>query len=259
MALLYEKKDKIAYVTLNRPDAMNALDSETLNDLQRVWTDFKEDHEVLVAVITGAGDKAFCAGIDIQEISKGLGDEPKEVFWEPSKARTKLLFEQDIRKPIIAAINGFCIGAALQLVLECDIRIASENASFSVPEVKIGLAARGLPLLLARTMPLSMVMEMILTGDSISAQDAYRCGLVSRLVSPDELIPTAEKIAKSICSNAPLAVRANKETILKGVELPFEHASRLAISLAYAVQNSEDYQEGLRAIREKRKPEYKGK
>jgi enoyl-CoA hydratase/carnithine racemase len=160
---------------------------------------------------------------------------------------------------VIAAVNGYCVGVALNLVLDCDIRIASENASFLSPEVKSGLCARVLGILLSRSIPLSKVMEMVLTGDPMTAQEAYRLGLVSRLVAPEELMPTAEAIARSIAANAPLAVRATKEAVMRGIEMPFIHASRLADSLAYAVQNSADYQEGLTAFREKRKPEYKGK
>ena len=172
---------------------------------------------------------------------------------------TRLNLDSDVHKPVIAAVNGFCLGVAVSLILDCDIRIASEDASFGVPEVKIGMSARALGVKLAKTMPLSLVMEMVLTGESITAQEAYRSGLVSKLVPPSELIPTAEKIAKTICGNAPLAVRATKEIMQRGIDLPFEHANRLANSLNYAVINSEDYQESMQAIRDKRKPEYKGK
>ena len=197
--------------------------------------------------------------MDIKEQSKGLGDNPSEDFWNPERAMTKLPLDSDVHKPVIAAVNGFCIGVAVSLILDCDIRIASEDASFGVPEVKIGMSARALGVKLARTMPMSLAMEMVLTGDRISAQEAYRSGLVSKLVPPGELMPTAEKIAKTICENAPLAVRATKEIVQRGIYLPFEHANRLANSLNYAVINSEDYQEAMQAIRDKRKPEYKGK
>lgn len=259
MTITYEKKDKIAYVTLNRPEVLNALNSAMLKELRSIFNDFNSDAELLVAIITGKGEKAFCAGFDLQEVSKGLFDDPFEAFWNPENAKARLLREMDIRKPVIAAVNGHCIGSALHLILDCDIRIASENASFCLPEVKTGLSARGSVILLANTIPLSLAMEMILTGDPISAEEAYRCGLVSRLVPLNELMPTAEKLAKTISENAPLAVRANKEIMKKGLEIPFDHAARLASSLAYAVQNSEDHEEGLRAFREKRKPDYKGK
>jgi crotonobetainyl-CoA hydratase len=257
MTVIYEKRDRIAYITLNRPEVMNALNNQTWDELRSIWEDFSNDREILVAIITGAGEKAFSAGVDLQEVRKGIIDDPTQTFWNPDLAKIKL--PHDIRKPIIAAVNGYCMGVALSLILSCDIRIASENASFSVPEVKMGMAARGLAISLARTMPSSLVMEMLLTGDPISAQEAYNYGLISKLVVLKDLMPTAEKMAKAIRENAPLAVRANKETVWKGMDLPFEHASRLAVSLNYAVLNSEDFKEGLQAIKEKRKPMYKGR
>lgn len=258
MALvIYEKRDKIAYVILNRPEVLNALNTEAIDELGRIWADFRKDPEVLVAIITGAGDKSFTAGLDIKEMSKNLGCEFGEDFWDPSPTGL-YLYQLDIGKPIIAAVNGFCLGGGMSLILGCDIRIASENASFGMPEVKLGMATRGIGPLIAKAMPLSLTMEILLTGDHISAQEAYQCGLVSRLVPPAELMPTAEKIARSICENAPLAVRAIKESVRRGIELPFEHANRLGTCLNRAVINSEDYKEGLRAVREKRKPVYKG-
>jgi enoyl-CoA hydratase/carnithine racemase len=258
MAVLYEKRERIAYIILNRPEVMNALNRETWGELHRIWSDFNQDDEVWVAIITGTGDKAFSAGMDIKELSRGIGDDPKESFWDPVRAMARLPFDFDVRKPIIAAVNGRCNGVALDLILECDIRIASENATFAMPEVKLGISVRGVAPLLARAMPLSITMEMLLTGEHISAQEAYRGGLVSRLVPPAELMPTAERIAGTICENAPLAVRATKEAVLKGLDLPFEHANRLAVSLNYAVLNSEDSKEGILAAKEKRKPIYKG-
>jgi enoyl-CoA hydratase/carnithine racemase len=259
MLVLYEKKDRIAYIKLNRPDVMNALNKEAFAEFERIWLDFNNDPELRVAIITGSGDKAFCSGMDIKEQSKGLGDNPSADFWNPEGAMAKLPVDLGVHKPIIAAVNGFCIGVGVALILDCDIRIASENASFAVPEVKIGMSARSLGVKLAKTVPLSLTMEMVLTGDRISAQEAYRCGLVSRLVPIDKLMSTAEQIARNICENAPLAVRATKEIVQRGIDLTAEDARRLGDSLNYAALNSEDYREAMRAIREKRKPDYKGK
>jgi enoyl-CoA hydratase/carnithine racemase len=259
MALDVEKKDNIVCITLNRPEKLNSFNVEALKKFQQIIQDFNRDDGLRVAVITGAGDKAFCAGMDMSEVSAGKGQDPAEALWQPDLADTKFLHENGVIKPVIAAVNGVCVGLALNLVLDCDIRIASDNASFMAPEVKSGLCSRVLGILLARSVPLSTAMEMVLIGERLGAQEAYRCGLVSRLLPPEQLMTTALSMAGAIASNAPLAVRANKETVIRGIDMPFDHASRLAVSLAFAVQNSEDYKEGLLAFLEKRKPQYKGK
>ena len=255
MALLYEKKEKIAYITLNRPEAMNAFDPDTFKELSTALIDFRDDDNLGVVIIRGAGDKAFAAGADIKTIIPWLAEHP--LYWQkiPSIMRGLELY-----KPTIAAVNGLALGGGLELVLACDIRVASENAKFGVPEVTLGLIPGwGGTQRLPRCIPWAIAAEMLFTGKPISAQDAYRLGLVNRVVPLAELMPTAEAIARDILNAGPLAVRAAKQAMVRGTGVSLDEGLNIEADLEVPLFASEDLAEGRQAFMEKRKPVFKGK
>lgn len=254
--VLFEKKGKIAFVTINRPVAMNALDRNVHMGLDEAWRNFDGDPNLCVAILTGAGDKAFSAGEDLKQVERGgpLGDFSGDFtgrYLAPGVDRAV--------KPVIAAINGYCLAGGLELALGCDIRIASETATFGCPEVRWNLLHGYGALRLPHMAPMSVAMEMMLTGDRISAQEAYRIGLVSRVVSPEKLMKTAEEIALRICDNAPVAVRVTKELIYRGLNIPVSEGLRLYAAYNRMMSTMEDSKEGPRAFAEKRKPNFKGR
>ena len=256
MALLYEKKERIAYITLNRPEALNALNPDVIQELSQALTDFRDDSQLLVAIITGAGERAFCAGADIATTIPMLKSMRSEWWRLPATIFRGL----DVWKPIIAAINGHALGGGLELALSCDIRIAAEKATFGVPEVTLGLIPGfGGTQRLPRVIPTAIAAEMLLTGRSINAQEAYRIGLVNKVVPLPELMPAAEEMANRLCQLPPLAVRAAKEAMLRGLDLTLEEGLRLETKIEDFVMSTEDADEGPKAFLEKRKPVFKGR
>ena len=263
MAVLFEKKERIAIITINRPEAMNSLDGETLDGLNKAWIEFRDDPDLWVAIITGAGQRAFCAGGDL----KGLGDYYSSIT--PVERREKaekgpgvggITRNLDIWKPIIAAINGHCLAGGLEIALACDIRIAAETATFGLTEVSRGIIpAAGGTQRLTRLISLAKSLEMILCADRIDAQEALKVGLVSRVVPVKDVMAEAIKTAERICQNAPLAVRAAKEAIYRGLDLPLAEGLRLEQFLAEPIRQTEDAKEGPKAFSEKRVPRFKGK
>lgn len=263
MSVTFETTERIAILTISRPLAMNALDEETLASLNKAWIEFRDNPDLWVAIVTGAGGKAFCAGADIKSLAKYY--RTNTAIQRKAKADMEpgpggITRNLEIWKPIIAAINGYCLAGGLEIALACDIRIASETATFGLTEVCRGIIPGGggtqrLP----RLVPLGKSLEMILTGDSIDAQEAYRIGLVNKVVPPDQLLAEAMKLAERICENAPLAVRAAKEAVYRGIELPLSEGLRLEQFLAEHIHQSEDAKEGPRAFFEKRPPVYTGK
>ena len=253
--VLFEKKGKIAYVTINRPEAMNALDNEVQQGLAKAWRDLDSDPDLLVAILTGAGDKAFTAGADLKKVHS----EPRHDDYTNLTGRNLAPSVDRTAKPVIAAINGYCLAGGLELALACDIRIASDTASFGCPEVRWNLLHGYGALRLPQMVPMSMAMEMMLTGDRIDAQEAYRIGLVSRVVPAADLMKTAEAIAERICENAPIAVRVTKELAYRGLHLPLDDGVRLYAALSRSVMATEDSWEGPRAFAEKRTPQFKGR
>jgi enoyl-CoA hydratase/carnithine racemase len=259
-SLIYEKRERVAYITINRPEARNALNRDALRLLARAVEDFHRDDETWVAILTGAGAEAFSAGADLKERSRrDARSEPRrDAFWSP--ARGTIVRGLELWKPIIAAVNGACIGGGLELALACDIRVAAEHATFAQGEVRWGLVPGGggtqrLP----RVAPLGIALEMLFTGSPIDAREAWRIGLVNHVVPADQLLATAEDIAGRICENGPLAVRAIKEAVYRGTGLPLEEGLRVEAMLARLVRTTEDSREGPRAFAEKRRPEFKAR
>jgi enoyl-CoA hydratase len=250
---LYEKKDRIAIMTINRPEAMNAFTADMLRGMDAAFADFNQDPDLWVAILTAAGEKAFSSGMDLKEAIPMLqsGD---EMGYED---HTKRPFS-DVFKPIIAAVNGFCIAGGMEFMQGTDIRIASEKATFGLGEVRWGIIPTGgTHIRLPRQIPWAVAMEMLLSGKTITAQRAYDIGLVNEVVPADQLMPTAMKWAETICKNGPLAVRTAKEIAVRALQL--EPGFVLEKALGSRVLSSEDAKEGPRAFAEKRKPQFKGK
>lgn len=257
MDVLYEKKGQIAYVTINRPEAMNAINVSVREGLAQAWRNIDSDPEVWVGIVTGAGEKAFSAGADLKERASH-GRAPGADFlglWQPNQVTRGLLNS----KPMIAAINGYCLAGGQEIALACDIRIAADHAKFGAPEVKWNLLHGYGAFKLAHTLPMSAAMEMLLTGEFIDAQEAWRLGLVSKVVPLANLMPTAQRLAERICENGPLAVRATKELAYRAASLTFEDYLRYMAMIGRVVMDSEDTKEGPKAFAEKRKPQFKGR
>src|SRR5205809_3165186 len=213
--LKFEKKDQIAYVTINRPDKLNALNQAVMGELREVFTQIKDDPEVRVALLTGAGDKAFVAGADINELNK---NNPVEAKAYTHKGQAVLDLIENLGKPVIACINGFALGGGCELAMACNFRLASEKAKLGQPEVKLGIiAGYGGSQRLPRLVGKGVAAQLLLTGDMISAQEAHRIGLVNEVVPAAELLPRAEAIAQAIIKNAPLAIQYCLHAVNNGV------------------------------------------
>ncbi len=249
----YEKRDKIAIMTINRPEAMNAFTADMLRGMDAAFEDFQNDDGLWVAILTAAGEKAFSSGMDLKEAIPMLqsGD---EMGYED---HTKRPFS-DVFKPIIGAVNGFCIAGGMEFLQGTDIRIAADTATFGLGEVRWGIIPTGgSHVRLPRQIPWAVAMEMLLTGRNLTAQRAYDIGLVNEVVAADQLMDTAIKWAETICKNGPLAVRTAKEIAVRALSL--ESGFVLEKALGARVMQSEDAKEGPRAFAEKRKPDFKGK
>jgi enoyl-CoA hydratase/carnithine racemase len=256
MAVNYEKSGKIAIITLNRPEAMNALNLETMSELREVMMDFRDDADLWVGIVTGVGEKAFCGGADIKDTLPFMKEHSRDQWAMPDSIMRGL----EMWKPLIAAINGMALGGGLELALACDIRIASETARLGTPEVTLGLIPGwGGTQRLPRAVPWCNAAELLLMGKLVDAGEAYRIGLVNRVVPQAEVMATAKEYAEAICKAAPLAVRAAKEAMLRGSAMTLEEGLRLENALVASVMATEDFTEGTTAFVEKRKPDYKAK
>lgn len=257
--LLFETHDHKAVVTLNRPDRMNALSRQMSEDLFTAFSEVKSNPDIWVAILTGAGEKAFSAGADLKEKSEDRkrGATPN---FAPSRPVGGFLKNFLLWKPTIAAINGFALGGGLEMALACDIRIAADHARLGLPEVKWSLiAAAGGVSRLPRSIPRAVAMRMVLTGEPITAQQALQWGLVTDVVPLKDLLPLAHRLADTICQNAPLAVRTAKEAVSKGLEMSLETALVHEEEYVKRLVATEDFLEGPRAFAEKRKPNFKGR
>jgi enoyl-CoA hydratase len=249
----YEKIERIAVMTINRPEAMNALTAEMLTAMDAAFEDFQNDDDLWVAVLTGTGDKSFCSGMDLAEAIPLLnaGD---ELGYED---HTKRPFS-DVFKPIITAVNGFCIAGGMEFMQGTDIRIAAEHATFGLGEVRFGLIPTGgSHVRLPRQIPWAVAMELLLTGETIDARRAYDIGLINSVVPKEDLMNEAMKLAEKICRNGPLAVRTAKEIAVRQANL--EPGFVLEKALGARIFGSHDAVEGPRAFMEKREPYFKGK
>lgn len=263
MAIIYEKKGRIAIITINRPENMNAIDPETTMELRKAWMDFNDDPDIWVGILTGAGNKAFSAGADLKKLipfmARMAANERRE-YEDKNPGLGGITGGLNIWKPIIAAVNGFCLAGGLEMALACDIRISAEHATFGLMEVSRGIIpGAGGTQRLPRMIPVGIAMEMILLAKRIDAQEAFRLGLVNKVVPGPEVLPTAIKYAEAILQNAPLAIRAAKEVILRGLSMPLEEGLRLERFLQSYLFASEDAIEGPKAFAEKRKPTWKAK
>ena len=254
--VLYEKRGQTVVLTLNRPDAMNAINREVREGLRDSWLKFRNDDDARTLIVTGAGDRAFSAGADLKEMSV-LQQQRRT---DPAGATTAAVLRNiDLWKPIIAAINGYCLAGGLELALACDIRIASDNASFALTEVTRGIIpGNGGTQLLPRAVPVGMALQLMFTGERINADEAYRIGLVNRVVPQSELMATAMALADRINESAPISVRLVKEAALKGLDLPLMDGLRMESLFSMFVHTTDDAKEGPRAFAEKRKAVYKG-
>jgi enoyl-CoA hydratase len=265
-SLLYEKRDGIAYVTFNRPERRNAWDAETMCRLADAWTDFDQDGSLRVAIVTGAGDHAFSVGADLEQLIPLWtgGRKPQNEWEERAVSDRKLTAHTLMRgfpmyKPIVAAVNGYCLAGGAELLWATDIRIASEGASFGLSEAKRALVpAGGSMVRLPRQIPYAKAMEILLTGDRISAREAYNFGLVNYVVPAAEVMPTAEKFARTLAANGPIALRKIKEAVVRTSGVPLSEAFKIENECAQEVMQSDDAKEGPRAFMEKREPKYTG-
>lgn len=250
-------ENHIALITLNRPEALNAMDLEMYQALSRAWERFRDTPELRVAVITGAGEKSFSTGADVKTFLT-LRPEMHE-FWLTQK---DMLLNRglEIWKPVIAAVNGYCLGGGMTLLLATDIRVAAEHARFGLSEVKRGgLPGNGGTQRVLRQMPYCHAMEFLLTGDMVDAGTAQRIGLVNKVVPMAELMPTALDYARRIAANAPLAVQAIKELAIRSQGLHLSEGLRLEQAMLKILQTTEDYAEGPKAFAEKRQPQWRGR
>jgi len=255
--LLYEKRDAIAWITFNRPKVLNALNRKTMEELNDVLAEARDDDAVRVLILTGAGEKAFVAGADIGELAQRTPVDGKEFSLFGQAVIHRL---ETLGKPSIAAINGFALGGGCELALACSIRLASKTARLGQPEVKLGIIpGYGGSQRLARLCGKGVAHELCLSGEMIPADEALRVGLVNHVYEPAELLPAAEALAKKIIANAPLAVKYAMEAVERGMEMPQEEGLFLEATLFGLCCATEDMREGTKAFLEKRAAQFKGR
>ena len=265
--LLYDVRDGVAYITFNRPEVHNAWNPEVMVRLAEAWNAVHEDDNVRVAIVTGTGDKAFSVGADLGHLIPVLtgarrpqDDWDRRVIEDRSLTRSALLRGLPMYKPVVAAVNGYCLAGGMELLQGTDIRIAAEHASFGLSEAKRGLVpAGGSMVRLARQVPFAKAMEILLTGDKVPADEALRMGLVNYVVPADEVLPAAERFARTLAANGPLAVRKIKEAVLRTSGVPLKDAYKIEGECSTDVMSSQDAIEGPRAFMEKRQPKFTGR
>ena len=259
--ILYEVKNQVAFVTFNRPESMNAINRQMTREIVEACRQIEEDSAIRLAIFTGAGERAFSAGMDLKERA--------ETSFSPIERRNQKLTQTVhtqsraigvMTKPTIAAIRGYCVGGGLEMALACDLRVAAEDAKLGLTEVRRGLIpGAGGTQRLTRAVGITKALEMCLTGDTVSGSEAQKLGLVSVAVPVSEVLQAAEDLADRILKGAPMSVMFIKEAIKKGIELPLEEGLRLEADLSALIGMTEDSKEGPRAFAEKRAPVWKGK
>ena len=257
--IIYEKNNRLAIITLNRPQAMNAINSQIWMEIGMAIEEFNNDEELWVAIITGAGDRSFCAGADLKEVASG----GFKITSEMAKWGFAGITQHYVSKPIIAAVNGFALGGGTEIALACDLVVASEKATFGLPEVKRGIiAGAGGLLRLPKQIPLKVAMNAILTGNPLTAEEAKQWGFVNQVVPHEQVLEAAKKLATDIIQNAPIAVRASKDIVYRSLDSTTTfppHAWEINEEYSAVVMNSEDAKEGPQAFAEKRNPVWSGK
>lgn len=256
--ILYARSGAVARITINRPESMNAFDLATARLMAERFGEFDRDPELRVAIVTGAGDRAFCAGADLKKMHGGSHAGGIAELWDYERQQ-RLGQRLQVTKPVIAAINGYCLAGGLELALGCDIRICSTTAEFGAPEVRWSILHGFGAMRLPHTVSMSMAMEMLLTGERIDAKRAYEVGLVSRVVEPTQLLATAERMAEKICENGPIAIRITKDLAWRGLHAHPDDMLRYYAAVTALIHETEDAKEGPRAFSEKRKPQFKGR
>ncbi|NNB12495.1 enoyl-CoA hydratase [Pseudomonas fragi] len=258
MSIEFEKQGPVAVITINRPQAMNAIDLNTHLAFQEIWPRINQDDDIQVVVLTGAGSKAFCSGADIGTFLPYLRERAVKELDDGDFCGINR--GSPTTKPIIAAINGLAYAGGLEIALACDVRIAVKHARFALPEPRWGvIAGAGGVTRLSRVLPTALATQMVLTGEPVSAQRALAEGLVSELTSAENLLPRALEIAHSITKNAPLAVRVSLQVIRRGADCGLDAALELERTAFRRVLLSEDFREGIAAFTEKRVPAYQGR
>lgn len=255
--LRYETRDRIAYVTIDRPKVLNALNMATMAELRTAFVQVKDDSNVRVVILAGAGEKSFVAGADIGELQK---NNPVEAKAYTHRGQAVLDLIENLGKPVIACINGFALGGGCEIAMACTMRLASENAKLGQPEVKLGIipgygGTQRLPRLVGK----GIAMQLLLTGEMISAQEAHRIGLVNEVLPAAQLIPRAEALAQVIIKNAPLAVQYCLEAVNRGMEMTQQEGLFLEATLFSVSCATEDKKEGTTAFLEKRSANFAGK
>ena len=252
-----ELRDGILFLTVDRPKVLNALNAATVEEIYKVFADARDDDNVKAVIVTGAGEKAFVAGADINELAQKTPMTGKETS---ERGQFIFSFIERFPKPVIAAINGFALGGGCELALACHIRVASERAQIGLPEVTLGIIpGYGGTQRMARLLGKAKALELICTGDRVGAAEAERIGLVNKVVPADQLMSAAKEMARKIMSRGPLAIRAAIEAVMSGSEMPMQEGQFLEATLFGLLCASEDTQEGMNAFLEKRPPRFKGK
>lgn len=254
--ILLDVKDRVAYITLNRPDKLNALNWKTMQELQDALSSVREDQNVVGVILTGAGEKAFAAGADINELAQQTPVGAKE-FSKQSQEILRLI--EEFPKPVIAAVNGFCLGGGSELAMACHMRIASEKAKFGQPEVNLGImCGNGGSQRLPRLVGKGRAIELLVTGNMIDGAEAYRIGLANKVVPPDRLMKTCEEILNTVAKKAPIAIKLTLEAVTHGMEMTLEEGVQLEANLFGLCFSTADMREGTRAFVEKRPANFQG-
>ena len=264
--VVYEKSENIVTITMNRPEKHNAMNPQMLVELAKAWGDFRDDADARVAILTGAGDRAFCAGADLRSLLPLLTrSRPPSDEWDEALLRdrsiqmTAILRGFELYKPVIAAVNGLALAGGTEVIGACDLRVAAPHATLGLSEVKRGVAPGGGSMVrLARQIPYAKAMQILLTGEAMSAEEAHRIGLVNEIAPAGELLQRARSLGRLIAENAPLAVQACKEVVLRTSGLSFDEANAVEDEVAVRVLKTNDAVEGPFAFVEKRKPVFSG-